>query len=327
MLIEEITMSSTWHLKLITIAIFFFLMLYPYTLSSISWSRGPDLPLPRGGYQAAWFQGGLLIAGGTYWKNNQKFWTDKVSFYEPRSNHWSELESLPHPLAYGSMVQANQKLYLIGGSDEKSLSNDIYQLDGQGWVRIGEAPFKSVYSAAVARSTHIYIFGGGSSVTDLTKATNEAWMFNIKSRQWKKLEPIPGSPRTMHAAAIRDRYIYIFGGATQQPGQELINLDDAYRFDTQSERWSKLKSAPQPTRAWWATTGNDSLYLFGGYSENFLDQVYQYEPQKDEYRLVSKLPLPLCDTKFFLSEGVFYAASGEDKEGSRYSGTLIGKIK
>jgi N-acetylneuraminic acid mutarotase len=167
------------------------------------------------------------------------------------------------------MVQANQKLYLIGGSDEKSLYNDIYQLEGRGWVRIGEAPFKSVYSAAVAISTHIYIFGGGSSVTDLTKATNQAWMFNVKSGQWKKLESIPGPPRVLHAAAIRGHYIYIFGGATQPPGQELINLDDAYRFDTQKEKWSKLKPTPLPTRAWWATTANDSIYLFGGYSQSF----------------------------------------------------------
>jgi N-acetylneuraminic acid mutarotase len=319
-------MSLHWQLSLVLTALFTVCVFYPGHSPNITWSRGPDLPLPRGGYYAAWFQGGLLVAGGTYWKNNKKLWTDKVSFYEPRSNQWSEWGNLPRPLAYGSMVQTNQKAYLIGGSDENELYNDIYQLEGRGWVRIGEAPFKSVYSAAVAVNSSVYVFGGGASVTDLTKATKQAWMFNVQSRQWKKLESIPGPARVLHAAAVQGHHIYIFGGATQAPGKELINLDDAYRFDTQKEKWSKLKPTPLPTRAWWATTANGFIYLFGGYSENFLDHVYQYDPQKDEYRLISSLPLPLCDSKFFFSDGMFYATSGEDKGGSRFSGTLIGKM-
>jgi N-acetylneuraminic acid mutarotase len=319
-------MSSWWHFKLNLVALFV-LVFYPYSFSSISWSRGPDLPLPRGGYHAAWFQGGLLIAGGTYWKNNQKLWTDKVSFYEPRSNHWSERGNLPRPLAYGSMVLTNQKLYLIGGSDEKSLYNDIYQSEGKEWIRIGEAPFKSVYSGAVSTISHIYVFGGSASLTDLTQSTNQAWKFNVKTKEWKKLEAVPGPPRVLHAVTIRGRYIYLFGGATQQPGKELINLDDAYRFDIHKEKWMKLKPTPLPARAWWATTDKDSIYLFGGYSDKFLDHVYQYNPQKDEYHLISRLPIPLADTKFVFNDGMFYATSGEDKGRSRFSGTLIGKTE
>jgi N-acetylneuraminic acid mutarotase len=319
-------MGLKWQLNLSIISIFTLLMVCPSSAPTISWSRGPDLPLPRGGYYAAWFQGGLLVAGGTYWKSGKKLWTDDVSFYEPRSNKWTKWSSLPRPLAYGSMVQANQKLYLVGGSDEKSLYNDVYQLEGKEWMRIGEAPFKSVYTAAVGTNSYIYIFGGGASVTDLTLTTNEAWKFNVKTKEWHKLEVVPGPPRVLHAATIRGNFIYIFGGSTQKPGQELINLDDAFRFDIQREKWAKLKPTPVPTRALWATTANNSIYLFGGYSDNFLDHVYQYDSQRDEYHLISRLPLPLCDTKVFFNDGIFYATSGEDKGGSRFSGTLIGKM-
>jgi N-acetylneuraminic acid mutarotase len=319
-------MGSNWQLCLILISLFSPSMFDSGSATTISWSRGTDLPLPRGGYQAAWFRGGLLIAGGTYWENGKKLWTNEVSFFAPRSNQWSKWSALPHSLAYGNMVQVDQQLYLVGGSDEKSLYNDIYQLQARDWVRIGEAPFKSVYAGAVGTSTHIYFFGGGASVNDLTKATNQAWKFNVTTKEWKSLEAVPGPPRVLHAVTLLGNYIYIFGGSTQQRNHDLINLDDAYRFDIRQEKWTKLKTTPLPTRAWWATTGEDAIYLFGGYSEGFLDQVYRYDPQKDEYHLISRLPLPLCDTKVFFNEGMFYATAGEDKEGSRFRGTLIGAI-
>ena len=318
-------MNLRSQLNLVILSLFLLFMPYPSSAPTITWSRGPDLPLPRGGYYAAWFQGGLLVAGGTYWKDGKKLWTDDVSLFEPRSNQWTKWNSLPHPLAYGSMVQANHKLYLFGGSDEKSLYSDVYESQGKEWIRIGDAPFKSVYTAAVGNSSYIYVFGGGASVNDLTLTTNQAWKFNIKTKEWKKLEAVPGPPRVLHAAAIQGNFIYIFGGATQKPGHDLVNLSDAYRFDIQRERWTTLKPAPLPTRAWWATADNESIYLFGGYSDDFLDHVYEYDSDRDEYHLISRLPLPLCDAKFFFNDGRFYATSGEDKGGSRFSGTLIGK--
>src|ERR671918_165729 len=72
---------------------------------NISWDRGPDLPLPRNGYYAAWYNDGLLIAGGTYWKNGRKYWTEEVSFYDPAIDTWVKWEPLPRPLAYGGMAQ------------------------------------------------------------------------------------------------------------------------------------------------------------------------------------------------------------------------------
>ncbi len=294
---------------------------------SIDWSRGPDIPLPRGGYYAAWYRGGLLVAGGTYWKDKKKIWTDRVSFYDPQRDHWEEWAPLPKPIAYGVMSEVGSKLYLIGGIDEKVLHHDIYRLEKQQWQRIGEAPAGVVYSTAVSIDSRIYVMGGGTNNNDLTTATNQAWCYEPKSGKWEKLPTVPGPPRVVHAAGAIGKQIYIFGGLTKKVGEPYYNLDDAYRFDTVKRQWTRINSLPQAARALWAVSVGGQVYLFGGMATEGLDTVYRYKPSTDEYQLVSRMPVALRDTKFFYHKGNFYGASGEDKAASRFSGLLIGLRK
>jgi N-acetylneuraminic acid mutarotase len=294
---------------------------------SITWSRGPDLPVPRGGYYAAWYDQGLLIAGGNYWANGKKLWTDKVHFFDPASGTWRERKPLPRRLAYGSMTASSAGVFLLGGSDENQIYRDVYQLKGEEWIRVGELPAPVVFSSAVSVGVRIYLIGGGFSVTDLVSATNAVWALDTINGDWHKVDAVPGPPRTMHTSTVFKGQVYVFGGATQERGKDLMNLGDAYRLDPDSGRWKALKSAPAPVRAWCAVPSGSSIYLVGGYSDRFLQDVYRYNPALDNYEKVSSLPLPLCDSNFFFWNGHFYGAGGEDNMRSRFSGTLIGRLK
>ncbi len=291
---------------------------------TINWVRGPDIPLPRGGYYAAWHKGGLVLAGGTYWKDKKKIWTDLVSYYNPVQGVWREWTPLPKPLAYGVMANVAGNLYLIGGIDETVLHHDIYKYEGEEWRKVGQAPAGVVYASAVTVGSRIFVTGGGTSNNDLTTATNQAWSYDPQSGVWEKLPGVPGPPRLVHAAGVLDKSIYIFGGLTQKSGEPYRNLDDAYKFDTLKKRWTKIRSLPQAARALWATSAGHYIYLFGGMGEKELNTVYRYNPSSDKYELVSQMPLPLMDTKFFYFNGAFYGAAGEDKAASRFSGLLIG---
>jgi len=292
---------------------------------TITWSRGMDLPLPRGGYSSAWYHGGLVLAGGTYWKDGKKYWSDKVSFYDLAQARWKEWKPLPLQLAYGSMAAVEGELYLLGGSDGTNLSREILHLQGEEWVRAGEMPSALVYAAAVSLGSRIYLIGGGSSVADLWEATAASWTYDVKTRVWKQLDPIPGPPRTLHAAAVLNKAIYVFGGATQEEGKELRNLDEAWKFDPATGKWRMLKRMPAPIRASWAIAAEGAIYLIGGYSDHMMDDVYRYDPADDEYSLVSHMPQVLCDAEFHYHDGIFYGAGGEDRGGSRFSGTLLGR--
>jgi N-acetylneuraminic acid mutarotase len=295
--------------------------------TEISWERGPDISLPRGGYFAAWYKGGLVVAGGTYWKDRKKLWTDQVSFYNPSHAKWEEWPSLPRPIAYGVMAQTNGKLYLIGGTGETNLHRDIYRLDGRNWQRIGEAPAAFLYGSATVAGGEIYITGGGTSITDATQVTNQAWAYNPKSGKWRKLPDVPGAPRELHVSGIVGNYLYVFGGYTQRAGESPRNLGDAYRYNITRNEWSQIKDTPEPVRASFGAAVKGGIFMFGGFGTKGLNVVYRYDVRKNDYQAVSKMPLPLMDTKFFFAKGKFYGAAGEDKGGSRFSGLLIGELK
>lgn len=295
---------------------------------SMEWSRGPDIPLARGGYFAAWREGGLWIAGGSYWKDGKKLWTRETSLYDPVGKTWLTLKPIPRAIGYGVTAQVGKDIFLLGGTDASgALNKDIYRLHDGTWSNVGKSPEGFIYAAYVTIGTRIYIFGGATNPSDVTKATNDSRVYDVKTERWSKLAPVPGPPRQTFSAVAIGKVIYMFGGVTQRPGEKFHNLDDAYRYDTVTGKWSSLKTLPQPMRAFWAGSDGRQIYLIGGYSEHGLDTVYRYTPSTNTYFLYSNLPQPLMDTKFIFHGGKFYGASGEDKLMSRFKGLVIGSLK
>lgn len=294
---------------------------------SITWKRGSDIPLPRGGYFAAWVKDRLWLAGGSYWKDGVKLWTNEASLYEPKTGKWTVAEPLPKAFGYGVTAKVGKSVYLFCGADGDGKPNrDIYRLSDGKWSRIGESPFESVYPAYSVVGSKVYIFGGSTSATDVTKASADTWIFDTRTKKWEQAPTFPGPPRQIFSAASLGTTVYIFGGLTQESGQAFHNLSDAYKFDTVANKWQSIKKMPIAMRAFWAVADKASIYLIGGYAESGLNTVYRYSTDTDQYEMVSTLPQPLMDTKFIYHDGVFYGASGEDKLASRFSGIVIGKI-
>jgi N-acetylneuraminic acid mutarotase len=295
---------------------------------SIEWKRGEDIPLPRGGYFAAWQDGRLWLAGGSYWKDGKKFWTDEASFYDPRTGKWSVGKPIPKAFGYGVTAAIDKDLYLLGGVDGDGQPNrEIYRLRNGSWSKMGESPAAFVYAAYATVGGKVYVFGGSSSATDVTSATRNVWIYDTRSNKWESGPNVPGDPRQIFSAAAVGNEIFVFGGLTQKAGESHSNLDDAHRFSTKTNTWTKIRKLPIAMRAFWAGSDGRSVFLIGGYSDAGLDTVYRYSPTKDDYELVSRLPQPLMDTKFIFVKDTFYGASGEDKLASRFSGIVIGRVK
>lgn len=303
-----------------------FLLILWLTPFSIDWSRLPDLPLPRGGYYAAWHRDGLLIAGGTYWHEGRKIWTDRAHILDPRSGRWFDGTPLPRPLGYGAMVVAREDLYMLGGCDEGTVYRDVYRMSGKRWVRVATMPEALVYFAATAVGDKIYLFGGTRSLTDLSQGIRRAWSYELRTGAWREIQPIPGPPRLTHAAAVLESQVYLFGGATQPAGGKLRDLADTLRLDTASGTWKELSPMPRPTRAGWALPVGGVIYFLGGAGDKIVDDVLRYDPVLDRYSAAGKLPIALADIKFFLYEGAIYGAGGEDRPRSRFAGTLVGRF-
>lgn len=291
----------------------------------LTWSRGPDLVLPRGGYSAAVYQEGILVVGGAYWREGEKLWTDRVDFYDPETETWSQRPSLPEPLGYGGMVRIKDELYLLGGGNGPQPQRKVFKLTEAGWSAVGENPAPRYMASVTAVGTTIYQVAGSLSMTDLDRCSDEVWSLDVATGDWQRLAPIPGAPRMIHAAAVLGSSVYVFGGSTKEPGRPLQNLDEAFRFDTESGQWTPLGPTPVAARAWWAEPVGELIYLSGGYGRSFQGTVYEYDPSGDTYTLVSSFEPGLADTEFLHLDGAFYGISGEDKGRSRFPGLLVGR--
>ncbi|MFB3904762.1 MAG: Kelch repeat-containing protein [Acidobacteriota bacterium] len=294
-------------------------------IKTIVWSRGPDVPLPRGGYGMAWHDQGLVLAGGTFWRDGKKLWTDDVSSFDPKLNRWSGMKPLPRPIAYGSLVELGGSLYLLGGCDDRQVYRDLLRFRDNRWTRIGEIPEPLVYSAAAVLDGRIYQVAGSYDINDLTTGTRKTWTYDPVSGQWSEGPAVPGPPRLLHVLAALGDSLYLFGGCTQKPGGTLTDLDDAYRLRKGATRWETIRSLPLPLRAAGIAAADGSIYIFGGHGVKFLDEVYRYDAGRNNYTRVSRIPVPLADTKFVFGDGRFYGATGEDAGGSRFPGLLIGR--
>ena len=81
-----------------------------------SWTRGADMPTPRGGLAAAAFGGQVHVTGGEAFDPRRTF--DAHEVYDPASGRWSTAPPLPvarHGLASGAVAG---KWYVIGGGEK-----------------------------------------------------------------------------------------------------------------------------------------------------------------------------------------------------------------
>ena len=68
------------------------------------WRERAELSLARAGYMAGVIHGKYVIAGGSYWQDKTKRWTDEVDVYDPVHDSWNQAARLPDPRSDAASV-------------------------------------------------------------------------------------------------------------------------------------------------------------------------------------------------------------------------------
>ena len=309
----------------------------------LHWKEGKKLTLAKGGYASGIFNGKLLLAGGTHWKDDKKLWTDEVVAYDPNRDEWETFPPLPKALAYGASASDEAAFYFLGGAGPEKSERAGYRLRRQGgtyrWEEFTQLPMDHSYSRAVILDGQLFLAGGSDSVNDLSKASTALLSLSLKNPQatWKSLRPMPGEGRAVFAAASCNGKLYVFGGCLVDGG-DVRNLGSAYRYDPATDQWTRLHDLPAATRAWSASSGDSRfIFLFGGYSSSpeakakaenghFEKKVYRYDTKLDAYQEMSPLPFANADMSFHFLKNAFYGAGGEPVQKARSAWTFVGEL-
>lgn len=143
--------------------------------------------------------------------------TNAAEVYDPATNRWSAIASLP--LARASLAAAADRqgrIYAIGGIDEHSNKEpsrrvERYDPAADRWIAVAPMPTARFgISAATGADGRIYVFGGGTVATGQYSNVVEA--YDPETNKWTHEPPLVYSRHAMAAAASADGMLWIIGG-------------------------------------------------------------------------------------------------------------------
>ena len=146
--------------------------------------------------------GGYMYEAG--WANGQR--TDVVEVYDPTSNSWSTLASMPTARECDAAL-IDDKIYVFGGYDGSSglKAVEIYDIENDSWSKASDMPYDlSAYHLA-SFENFVFLFG------DYDAHIDEVNMYNANNDSWIKLSTNYSGRR--HTAVARNGdWVYVIGG-------------------------------------------------------------------------------------------------------------------
>lgn len=202
------------------------------------------------------------------------------------------------PIAYHQGLLHNNKYYVICGEDELQLPTNgvyIFDVEKSNWEKktLSETDLYPLESHSIAlykksdTEASIIIFGGYCH----GKYLNLLFEYSIETGTCKKIDPVGDGKtpegRILHAMAIHDSNIYIYGGESK--GGEY--LKDIWKFSLKDNQWSEVQIKgeiqPKPRSGHSLITYKDKLVLFGGKTANIheTNELWAFDVNKNQFEI------------------------------------------
>ena len=273
------------------------------------------MPEPNGGFICGTLNGGIVIAGGTKWVDGTKVWLDKLWWLDLKALKWVAKGTLPHPLAYAVCGQWKDGIVVAGGFDGTRARSEVWHLDpGFEFNPLGHLKSAACIAQGGVCNDELIVTGGSTDPAKLDELSALAQGMHLPGGAANDIASPGGAPRGTGASATLGGRLFIFGGATPDPVNQVANLNDVLSFDSRSGRWRNLP--PYPLRARGvacAPLDRGRIYLAGGYggeADDFTGKAFVFDVKAGAY--TASLPLPLANcTTLVASGGHIYALGGE----------------
>lgn len=314
---------------------------------SRTYSRGPQLPAPRGagaaavvGRQLHFFGGTSRVAGSTADPDEQDHWVLPLD----GGTAWSNRAPLPNPRNHMASAAVGGLIYAIGGqhneNENTGLQSDVHRFDPatNAWTKVASLPRARSHIVAVVRDGHILVLGGTNPGNT---ASSDVTAYSPAADAWTKLPSLPGGRKTPVAGLV--------GGVVYLSGGSHATNTYAGRF---AARWESGPAMPvalgevaggligstlylvgessnatvaldMPTGTWRsglpvrpyvghhhaAEVIDGRLYLFGGLGSG-AGRVQIYDPATARWTTGQDMPFPAGSSASAVIDGRVYLAGG-----------------
>ncbi len=204
-----------------------------------------------------YFFGGYAGFGSIYYKDLQE--------YDPITRMWKRKADAP-TIRYGhAAVVLNDKMYVFGGSDDKSYTNDVlvYDPSADTWAHKTYSPIISSQLLAVVIKDKIYLYGWSNN-----NSTVELWEYNPSTDKWLKKKAGPN----VNGAVVMEGKMYTFGGWS---GYGYTN--ELWEYNPETDIWTKRKSGATGRNNASLVAMNGRIYVQGGNNgSGSLNDLWEY---------------------------------------------------
>lgn len=234
---------------------------------------------------------------------------------------WSVGENMPTKRSELNGVLLDNKIYIIGGSDEKGPTDlvDVYDPKTNSWAVASPLPMKLDHLAAATYDGKIYVVGGFGSTGS---PSNSLFIYDPVSDKWQKGKNMPTARGALTAQFVNDTLYAIGGDVTLLSDDRGIynpqgNVSTNEAYTPKNNSWST--KSPMPTSRHHLTSaaiGGD-IYVIGGrqpsegpLSKN-LGTNEMYDSSHDSWISKEQLPTSRSGLSAAVVNGSIYVLGGE----------------
>lgn len=312
----------------------------------IGWRELPPIPDSEGfaGSYAGTSGNALIVAGGANfpgkrpWEGGEKVWYDRVFVLEDGGQSWREAGSLPQAGGYGSSVQLDDGVLLIGGGDARRHFAEVWlarwdgrRVDFEAWPAL---PIALAMTAA-ARVGHTIYLAGGLERPDAAESQRICLALDLGALDagWREVAPWPGPERMLATAGCLRGEFLLCGGARMISGPQGLAarewLRDAYALAPETG-WRRVADLPRPVVAAPSPAvevagrllvigGDDGAQVAAHPAEHqgFPRSMLAYDPDADLWTSAGDAAVALVTTTLAVWKGHFVIPGGEQRPGVR----------
>lgn len=246
------------------------------------WQAEADMPDPVSSAAVGEVNGVIYVAGGT----DSNGPTAAFQAYDPATNTWSSLASLPETLYQGDGTGTiNHRLYVVGGWNGTLPTNKlyVYRPGSDRWKRKARMPHLSACGISGVINQKLYVvtpcdgYSGYRQDLDVYDPVTDTWTSLAQS----------AAAHSQPAGAVINGKLYVAGG---QNGNGITDVTEAY--DPTTNTWTTLARMRTPVMNPASAALDGKFWVFGGFDgTNVLSIVQIYDPVRNRWK-TSSLSMP-----------------------------------
>ena len=251
-----------------------------YDPSTNTWTIKTAMPTVRAYFATAVYQNKIYCFGGYTSFSKISGWTENVTgineVYDPMTDSWATLSSMPVAAAVLEANVVNGKIYLFGEGTNFGV-NQIYDPQTDSWTTMGPIPEATFLIGSTVVNGKIYTLAGYNgnqynSRMEIYDPTTGNWSFGTlgSNSVLSMLTATTGvmAPKRIYAlSGWATMATYPDGTGSQPFGGEPENSTQIYNPKT--DTWTL--GIPKPSESEYFGVGvvNDKLYVIGGIIERY----------------------------------------------------------